>query len=123
MPKYGYPSIAVEEKKSPKGQVYTVVVFKGDLDKDGLENVRGSIDEVVENLKSDMLVFNFTQLNFVNSESIGFILTVHYRLLKKQKKLMLVGANEHVKDVLDVIGLNKIISHFGSMSEFEVFLT
>jgi stage II sporulation protein AA (anti-sigma F factor antagonist) len=101
----------------PAKDNYQVVEFKGNLDKIGLEKAEPMLEEVVNNLKVNFLVFNFEKLDFINSEGIGLMLTLHARLIKREMKLVIAGANSHVKDVFDVIGMTKIISCFDSLNE------
>lgn len=98
---------------------YTVIVFIGDLDKAGLDIIREQLDKTVEELTTSRMIFDFSKLNFINSEGIGFLLKVHYRLIKRNKKLVIVNAADHVKDVLDVIGLLKILDYYPTLNEFE----
>ena len=100
-------------------QNYCVVNFEGNYDKFGLEQVKENIEKLVDTCENKYLVFNFAKLNFINSESIGFLLTLHSRLVKKDKSLVLLQAPNNVKDVLEVIGMFKIISHYDSLAQFE----
>jgi anti-anti-sigma factor len=106
-------------KIAEQNAIYSIIGFDGDLDKLGLDAVKPQIDEMVEKTEKKYLVFDFTSLNFINSESIGYLTTVYYRLIKRQKNLAIIGASAHVKDVLQVIGINEIIKSFESLSEFE----
>lgn len=113
-------SITVDIK--PKGfkKEYRLVGFIGSLDKAGLTEIRDQIEEVAEAVNDEQyLVFNFGQLEFINSESIGFLLMIHTRLVKKEKKLVIVDAVDHVKDVLEVIGMLKIIEYHPTLEDFE----
>ena len=109
-----FVKIAPPDKKDS-----TVVIFNGEMDKIGLESVRSQVDETIEGLKTKYLVFDFEDLEFINSESIGYLLTVHYRLVKKEKELVLVNVSDHIADVLDVIGLLQLIKHYKTLKEFE----
>jgi anti-anti-sigma regulatory factor len=40
-------------------------------------------------------------------------------LKKKDGKLVIIRTNEYVKDVLDVVGLNKLVKIYGTEEEFE----
>lgn len=113
-------SITIEIK--PKGfkKEYRLVNFIGSLDKAGLNEVRSQLEEIVESMDEEQyLVFNFENMEFINSESIGFLLMLHTRLVKHEKHLVLVHAVEHVKDVLDVIGMLKIVMYSPTLEEFE----
>jgi anti-anti-sigma factor len=112
------PDLIVKNVGS-KNDDYTVLSFDGDLDKLGLELVRSQVDEVVEKLAGRFLVFDFTALNFINSESIGYLITIHYRLIKKEKALVIVKASNYVKDVLQVIGVSDFIKTYETMADFE----
>lgn len=117
-------SITIDIKPAGHHDQYRLVGFIGNLDKAGLDEVRGQIEEVVDSVKDEeFVVFNFEHLEFINSESIGFLLMLHTRLVKKQKKLIIVDAVDHVKDVLDVIGMLKIIDYYPSLEEFEKTLS
>ena len=109
----------IVKSSAVKNKIYTVLSFEGDLDKLGLELVRPQIDEIVEKLETKYLVFDFTSLNFINSESIGYLITVHYRLIKKDKGLVIVKASNYVKDVLQVIGVSDFIKNYESLADFE----
>ncbi len=108
--------IKIAELPSKKA---SYIYFDGDLDQNGLIAVKDQIDAYVEKLESNYLVFDFTNLNFINSESIGYLTTVHYRTLKKERTFVIVGASAHVLDVLEVIGITQFIKCYGSAAEFE----
>lgn len=113
-------SITIDIKPAGQSKDYRLVGFIGNLDKAGLDEVRSQIEEVVDSVKDEKyVVFNFENLEFINSESIGFLLMIHTRLVKKNKKLIIVDAVDHVKDVLDVIGMLKIIDYYPNLEEFE----
>ena len=112
------PSIDINTSVADDGD-YKLVKFTGDLDKAGLEAVKDQLDKLVDSLEEKRIVFDFTDLNFINSEGIGFLMTLHIRLTKKEKDLIIVGAADHVYDVLKVIGLINVIKIFNTMTEFK----
>ena len=113
-------SIAIDIKPGGHHKDYRLISFIGNLDKAGLDEVRSQIEEIVESVNDEnYLVFNFENLEFINSESIRFLLMLHTRLVKKEKKLVIVNAVDHVKDVLDVIGMLKIIDYYSNLDAFE----
>ncbi len=107
--------VIVDDKSSD----FCLVNLNGELDKAGLESVRAELDQVVESLNKKYLVFDCTDLEFINSESIGYLLTLHYRLLKKEQELVLVNVTQRVRDVLDVVGILKLIKFFDSVDNFK----
>ena len=113
------PRITVTVVKGADTEGYDIIKVIGDLDKAGLDYVRDQLDKAVEECTTAYLVINFDELNFINSESIGYLLTVYYRLQKNSKKLVVIGAQEKILDVLDVIGLLKIIDNYPTMHAFK----
>lgn len=112
------PSIKVEYL-SEEGKLYNKVVFKGDLDKAGLAAIKDELDKYLGEFERESVVFDFGDMNFINSEGIGYLLTVYYRLAKANKKFYIVNCSNHVKDVLDVIGMMKIIKCFENEADLE----
>jgi len=97
---------------------FTTVAVEGELDKVGLEDIRTELDEIVKSLETNMFVLDLADLKFINSEGVGYLLMNHYRLLKQDKKFVIVHAIDHVKDVLDVVGLLSIVPYFDSLELF-----
>lgn len=101
-----------------KKEKYQIIAFRGDLDKAGLISVKGTLEAFIETFDEVYLVFDFSQLNFINSESIGFLTTIHTRLKKKNKNLVVISAHSNVRDVFEVIGLFNVIEYYESLSAF-----
>lgn len=116
------PSINVQYL-SEENKSYSHVIFQGDIDKAGLAVIKDDLEKYQDTFDRDILVFDFKEMSFINSEGIGYLLTVYYRLLKKNKRLVIINANEHVKDVLNVIGMTRIIGCYDSIVDFEKTLT
>ena len=97
---------------------YTVLSFIGDLDSYNLDEKRKMIMETVEKADRKYLVFNFMNLVYINSESIGLIFQINEILSKIDKKLVIVNAKKNVVDVLKVIGLFDVVLNYKTMPEF-----
>jgi len=97
---------------------YQVIQFDGDFDKVGYEEVRETLNGSVKGFSGISLVFDFTNLKFINSEGIGYLVEVHAHLVKDNKKLIIVGPNDHVKDVFETIGINELIPIFTDLNAF-----
>ena len=103
------PTLTVEIGNSDNEKSYQIIRFIGEFDKAGYMEVHQEINDIVEKFQLKTLVFDFTSLKFINSESIGYLVEVHSTLSKTDKVLVLVGADAHVKDVLKTIGISEII--------------
>lgn len=104
------------------GKPYKLIKLTGNLDKAGLAAVREQIESAESKMSDNVLVFDFSGLNFINSEGIGFFMMINHRLIQNKKKMVIVGATDNVRDVLNVIGLLNIIESFPSLVEMEAGL-
>jgi len=112
------PTLTIEIGDSDSVKNYQVIKFTGEFDKAGYMENHHDIDEIVTGFQLKTLVFDFTSLKFINSESIGYLVEVHSILSEKGKQLVLVGADSHVKDVLKTIGISEIISIYETLKDF-----
>ncbi|MFA6917309.1 MAG: STAS domain-containing protein [Candidatus Gracilibacteria bacterium] len=95
-----------------------LIQFNGDFDKAGYGEVRDELNGAVKSFVGASLVFDFTNLKFINSEGIGYLMEVHTHLVKQNKKLVIVGVNEHVKDVFETIGISEVIPLYPTLDAF-----
>lgn len=95
---------------------YAAVEFHGELDQSTLNNTEKEIAEFFEAFKRKFLVFDLANLGFINSEGIGFLVSTHMKLLKRGQQLILCGLKRNVEDVIQLIGLPKLIPVFPTMS-------
>lgn len=94
-----------------------VISFDGPLDKATLTVNRDQIEKIVYEFPGKAIIFDFSRLKFINSESIGFLMMLHTHLQKAGKKLALAHASSAVKDVLTTIGLTQIVPCADSVEE------
>ena len=97
---------------------YQVVDFIGNLDSYSLKDKREVLFDTVNQANKAYLVFNFLNLNFINSECISLLLQFNEILLKKGKKLVIMNAKKNVIDVLNVIGIFQTMPYFKNIEEF-----
>jgi anti-anti-sigma factor len=97
---------------------YQVITFDGEFDKAGHSNVSEVLDGAVKSFDGKNLIFDFSKLKFINSEGIGYLMEIHSHLVKKDKKLVIVGPNDHVDDVFKTIGITEIVPVFKNLDSF-----
>jgi anti-anti-sigma factor len=112
------PTLKINLKETSAGQNYQVVEFHGDFDKAGHTDVRPELDKIVKEFVLADLIFDFADLKFINSESIGYLMEIHAHLVKIGKALKIVGANEHVKEVLQTIGIAEVIPMYNDLNSY-----
>lgn len=86
------------------------VSFVGQMDTLGLQKVRDELKKIIDSSAEKNIVFNFSKLEFINSESIGFLVELQTHAQKSGKKILLENMNEHVQDILSTVGLIPLFS-------------
>lgn len=103
------PTLKIEITEPKAGESHQVVKFDGEFDKAGHSQVRDVLDKCVKGFTLKTLIFDFSNLKFINSEGIGYLMEIHTHLTQRDRQLVLVGPNAHVKDVFNTIGIAEII--------------
>lgn len=88
---------------------YEVIEFHGDLDKSTLQGTEAEVGKALEQFQGRAFIFDLSDLNFLNSEGIGFLVSVHSKLKKRGKELLVASPKPNVNDIFHLIGLPKII--------------
>ena len=89
-----------------------VVSLSGELDHHTAKEVKNLVEEVVKNRSVKDLVFDFTNLTFMDSSGIGVIVG-RYKLIRSiGGKIVIAGAAKNVSKLLYMSGINKIIETF-----------
>lgn len=97
---------------------YKAVSFRGEFDKAGHSDIRERLDECVKSFAGSSLIFDFSDLKFINSEGIGYLMEIHTFLIRSDRQLVVVGLNAHIADVFEAIGFQEIIPVFDTIEDF-----
>jgi anti-anti-sigma factor len=90
-------------------QNYQVIEFKGEMDKSNNQEVRDALTKFIESYNDPILVFDLKYFDFINSEGVGLLVSLFYKMKKLEKTLLIVGPQPRVNDVFSIIGLSKIV--------------
>lgn len=71
------------------------------------EVVKNSLDEEVN---YDQVVTDLSQVEYIDSTGITFIIGIYKSLEPYEKKLTVIGARQEIKDLFNIIRLDKIFS-------------
>lgn len=112
------PNLIVDVKPIVAGYDYQIVQFHGEFDKAGFSEIKSKIDSLVKDFNAKALVFDFTDLKFINSEGIGYLMEVHTHLVQRDHQFAIIGLNEHVKDIFDAVGITVIVSTYKVLDDF-----
>jgi anti-anti-sigma factor len=91
---------------------YQIVEFKGSLDKANIDDVKPALNSFIEGYKDASLIFDLRYFEFINSEGVGFLVSLFYAMQVKNQKLFFLKPQPQVLDVFDAVGLTKIIPTF-----------
>lgn len=103
--------------KELESDKYVIIEFKGALDKSNIKDVREVITNYIEHFEDEVLIFDLKYFDFVNSEGVGFFVSMYYKMQAMDKTLHIVNAQPQVKDVFDVVGLSQIVEVYDSLED------
>ena len=112
------PTLTIKKEEPNKEGDYQIVRFAGEFDKAGHMGIRDELSSVVKEFNLKNMIFDFTDLKFINSESIGYLIEIHTHLVKRDKALILVKPDAHVKEVLKTIGIDEVIPMYASLEAY-----
>lgn len=65
------------------------------------------------------IALNLSQVTYLDSGALNVLIYCHNTLKKRDGVLVIIEPNEYVKDVFDVVGLNKLVTIYSTEEEFE----
>ncbi len=93
-----------------------IVSVIGDVDISLTDSLREDVDLALAEYSVNSLVFDLTEVDFVDSSGLGVILGRYKRVTAKGGKVYLAGAKPQVKKVLDLSGLPRLMEIYPSVN-------
>ncbi len=90
---------------------------EGEIDQSNLPDLESAVKPLIENPALKTLIFNCTDIAFVNSKVVGYVAYLHTTLVKSDRHLVLAAMNETLSDIFALVGLTSIISHYETVEE------
>ena len=82
------------------------IIVEGRLD----ANTSPELDKVLSNISGiDSLIINLKGLEYMSSSGLRVLLACHKRM-PDDKKMIIINANEDIKDIFDVTGFSSIFN-------------
>jgi anti-anti-sigma factor len=108
------PSKSIEQKK-PEGSAATMPAFTvklhGDIDQLNIDKLVLLVNEQIATLpKEATLVLDFSELDYINSTFIGLLASWLNDVKQKGGQIVLKNINDQIKDVLNLVGLGKVLN-------------
>lgn len=109
-----------KQDPNPEKNSQTVIV-KGEIDRDTIGQLRESLEQILTTLESGTLVLDLENLEFINSEGIGYLTDIYNRLSDLEKNVVILKASDRIMDIFQLVGLNRIIQCCASEEEINTF--
>ncbi|MDD4798625.1 MAG: anti-sigma factor antagonist [Clostridia bacterium] len=93
-------------KQKPEG---LLCCLRGDLDLHGCDSLRSDLVCKLKTTHIRNLIFDFSQLDFIDSSGLGVILARHRELAAIGGKVEIRGAKDNVYNLLQLSGITRII--------------
>ena len=88
-----------------------------ELDHHIASEVRETIDDILISKQVKNIIFNFKNINFMDSSGIGVIIGRYKKISSEGGKVFVVNVNPRVKKIFDLSGMNKIINIYDTYEE------
>lgn len=94
-----------------------IIRIIGELDHHTAEYVRQKIDGELLKSTTRNIIFDFSELSFMDSSGIGVIIGRYKNILKLNGKAAVVNTNDQIMRILDMSGILKIIPVYKSLDD------
>lgn len=94
-----------------------VIVGQGDLDESRVQEITRTVEELSALSDIRFFILDFQQLTFINSKGLGYLILLHNHLSAQNQQLVLAGQNDFLKDLVNVVGVVKLIPYFSTVEE------
>jgi len=86
-----------------------IFTFAGELDETNADNTFKDIYEQIGSFENKKIIFNMSELKYLNSKSIGYIADVFSNIEDNEWEMYISNCDEGVKDVLELVWITTII--------------
>jgi anti-anti-sigma factor len=87
-----------------------LIVLEGQLDESNVDEFAPKVYELIEtNPENTNYILDLEKLTYLNSKSIGYISDWYGKIAAKKGKLVIAKALTNIKDIFNVVGLDKVI--------------
>lgn len=94
-----------------------VVKLEGELDESNLPQFEEGVSPVLQDASVTVIIFDFGDLAFMSSKAIGYFASVYNTLKAAQRDLVIAQADETIKDILALVGLDQLITIYPTLDE------
>jgi anti-anti-sigma factor len=100
-----------------------ILTFKGQLDETNVDEKAKEIYALIEQTPKNLyLLFDFENLEYMNSKSIGYLTDWYSKVTEGGGKVVIAKARPNILDILEVVGLTQLVSCFPTLDEAKLAL-
>jgi stage II sporulation protein AA (anti-sigma F factor antagonist) len=92
-----------------------IVQISGDIDHHTVEEIKAKIEKEFTRTNCKNLIFDFTNLEFMDSSGIGMIIGRYKVIEKKGGQVVVSSINENPKRLIKLSGLDKILKCYDTV--------
>jgi len=94
---------------------YPLIHLNGSLTLGSKQLLENTYEEILEQVSTKELIFDFTNIDYINSAGISSFLNIISFHNTAGVELIFVGLPDHIKRVLDIVGLTDYVKVFGTV--------
>ena len=91
------------------------ISFRGQLDETNVDSEAKKIYQIIGEMPIPKLILDFSELEYMNSKSIGYVTDWYTQALAKQGGLAILNPRPNILDILKVVGITQIIPVYGDL--------
>lgn len=114
-----YANITIEDLASTQpGRVIKIIKISGQLDESNVDDQSKTIyDVLTANPQNLYLIFDFSELEYLNSKAIGYLTDWYGKVSATSGKIALAEGKDNIVDILNVVGLTQLITCHSTLDE------
>ncbi len=94
-----------------------LVVLTGSIDESNLEEFKLVANPLMDDKSKSILALDVTSLEYINSKVVGYLASLYTLGQVTNTKIVIVGENPNIMDILSLVGLTTLIEQKKSINE------
>ena len=94
-----------------------VVTLRGNVYEQEARKLQKYIDPILEDAETVGLIINLSEVEFIDSTSIGSIIALYQKLIKRNLEFAICHLNEHLKGIFATMRLDNVLNLYPTEEE------
>lgn len=120
-----YAQLTIEDIATDQtDRILKVIKIEGQLDESNVDEQSKTVYALIEqNPKNLHLIFDFSELEYLNSKAIGYLTDWYGRVSAENGKIAIAMARDNIVDILQVVGLTQLITCHATLDEAKLAMS